>query len=328
MVGVPMMRTVQLAVADARARGLDLELRAVDDRESEVIAANAAAELVADPSVIAVIGHKNSGPSGAAGPVYAEAGLAQITQCSTDNALSRAGWRTFFRLCADNERQASIAAGLAYSLHPSGRAVAVHDGTDYGRPLVEAFATRLQALSGRKVAVLAMHVGQEDFSEVVDALRAAHAGVVDIGATEIESSKLMRALRAAGLSAQVISSEGGPDNPLARLAGPAGEGSIHTYAGADPMATPSSRNLVQRCRDEIGETPSYVIECYDAVSVIAAALDTGAVTRTEVRDAIAVTDLEGLGGRIRFDEHGDRIDAPVSLWQVVRGRMVPLAEGP
>ena len=94
------------------------------------------------------------------------------------------------------------------------------------------------------------------------------------------------------------------------------------------MATPSSRNLVQRCRDEIGETPSYVIECYDAVSVIAAALDTGAVTRTEVRDAIAVTDLEGLGGRIRFDEHGDRIDAPVSLWQVVRGRMVPLAEGP
>ncbi len=325
IVGVPMMRTVQLAVADARARGLDLELRAVDDRESEVIAANAAAELVADPSVIAVIGHKNSGPSRAAGPVYAEAGLTQITQCSTDNSLSRAGWPTFFRLCADNERQAAIAADFAHSLHRSGRAVAVHDGTDYGRPLVEAFATRLLALSGREVAVLAMRVGQEDFTDVVDAIRAAHAGVVDIGATEIESSKLMRALRAAGVSAQVISSEGGPDNPIARLAGPAGEGSIHTYAGADPMATPRSRSLVQRCRDEFGETPSYVIECYDAVSVIAAALDKGAATRAELRDAIASTDVEGLGGRIRFDEHGDRIDAPVSLWQVVGGRMVPLA---
>jgi len=320
-----MMRTVQLAVADARARGLDLEVRAVDDRESEVIAANAAAELVADPSVIAVIGHKNSGPSGAAGPVYAEAGLTQITQCSTDNSLSRAGWPTFFRLCADNERQAAIAADFAYSLHRSGRAVAVHDGTDYGRPLVEAFATRLQALSGREVAVLAMRVGQEDFTDVVDAIRAAHAGVVDIGATEIESSKLMCALRAAGVSAQVISSEGGPDNPIARLAGPAGEGSIHTYAGADPMATPRSRGLVQRCRDELGETPSYVIECYDAVSVIAAGLDKGAATRAQLRDAIARTDLEGLGGRIRFDEHGDRIDAPVSLWQVVGGRMVPFA---
>lgn len=326
IVGVPMLRTVEMAVADARARGLDLEVRAVDDREDEVVAARVAAELAADPSVIAVIGHKNSGPSGAAGPVYAEAGLAQITQCSTDNALSRAGWPTFFRLCADNERQAAVAAEFAHSHLPSARAVAVHDGTDYGRPLVQAFAARLEALSGRAVTVLAMRVGQEDFSEIVEAIRAAHAGVVDFGATEIESSKLMRALNAAGVHAQVISSEGGPDNPIARLAGPAGQGSIHTYAGADPLATPESRRLVQRCRAEIGETSSYVVECYDAVSVIATALEGGAATRKEVRDAIASTDLEGLGGRIRFDAQGDRIDAPVSLWRVLGGRMVPLAE--
>jgi len=71
-----------------------------------------------------------------------------------------------------------------------------------------------------------------------------------------------------------------------------------------------------------------VIECHDALMVIAAALGKGASTRTQVRDAIAATDIEGLGGRIRFDSHGDRIDAPVSLWRVVGGRMVPLAESP
>jgi len=327
IVGLPMLRTVELAVADARARGLDIAIRAVDDKEDENVAAQAAAELAADPSVVAVIGHKNSGPSGAAGPVYAGAGLAQVTQCSTDNALSRAGWPTFFRLCADNERQAAVAAEFAHAHLPAASAVAVHDGTDYGRPLVQAFATRLQALSGRPVKVLAMHVGQEDFAEIVEAIRDAEPGVIDFGATEIESSKLMRALHAAGVRAQVISSEGGPDNPLARLAGPAGEGSIHTYAGADPLSTPASRSLVRRCVAEIGETPSYVVECYDAVSVITAALEKGATTRKEVRDAIASTDFEGIGGRIRFDAHGDRIGAPVSLWRVVSGRMIPLAEG-
>lgn len=323
-----MLRTVEMAIADARARGLDLEVRAVDDKENEAVAAEVAADLAADPSVIAVIGHKNSGPSGAGGPVYSRAGLAQVTQCSTDNALSRAGWPTFFRLCADNERQAAVAAEFAHSHLPSARAVAVHDGTDYGRPLVHAFAGRLEALSGHPVIVLAMRVGQEDFSEIVEAIRDAGAGVIDFGATEIESSKLMRALHAAGVRAQVISSEGGPDNPLAHLAGIAGEGSIHTYAGADPLVTPESRALVERCRAEIGETPSYVVECYDAVSVIAAALEKGASTRKQVRDAIATTDLAGLGGRIRFDSRGDRIDAPVSLWRVVGGRMVPLAESP
>ena len=326
MVGVPMLRTVEMAIGDARKKGLDVEVVPVDDEADEAVAARVAAQLAADPSVIAVIGHKNSGPSGAGGPVYAAAGLAQLTQCSTDNALSRAGWATFFRLCADNERQAAVAAEFAHAGYPSARAVAVHDGTGYGRPLVLAFARRLEALSGRKVKVLAMHVGQEDFSTLVD--QVGDADLIDVGATEIESSKLMKALRVAGSMAQVISSEGGPDNPVARLAGPAGEGSIHTYAGADPSATPASRRLVERCQAEMGETPSYVVECHDAVSVIVAALESGASSRAEVRDAIARTDIEGLTGRIRFDAHGDRIDAPVSLWRVAGGRMVPLAENP
>jgi branched-chain amino acid transport system substrate-binding protein len=324
IVGIPMLRTVELAAADARERGLDLEIRPVDDREDERVAADVARELVADPTVIAVVGHKNSGPSRAAAPVYAEAGLAQITQCSTDNSLSRSGWRTFFRLCADNERQAAVAAEYAHAALPGARTFAVHDGTDYGRPLVEAFARRYEALSGSQVTVLAMRVGQEDFSEVVRAIEQGGAQVVDLGATEIESSKLMRAVHAAGLRPLVISSEGGPDNPIVGLAGEAGEQSIHTYAGADPLGTRASNELVQRCRAAFGETPSYVVECYDAVAVIAAALERGAPGRTEMRDAIAATDMEGVAGRIRFDSNGDRIDAPVSLWTIHQGRMIPL----
>ncbi len=322
-----MLQTVELAASDARARGLDIRIKAVDDLEDERASERVAADLVADPSVIAVIGHKNSGPSKAAAPVYAAAGLAQVTQCSTDNALSRSGWRTFFRLCADNERQASVAAEFAHLRAPGGVAVGVHDGTDYGRPLVEAFAQRYQALSGRRVELLAMRVGQEDFGEIVEAIKAMRPEVIDVGATEIESSKLMKALRPAGVDALVISSEGGPDNPVVRLAGAAGEGMVHTYAGSDPGGTPASRELVARCRAVVGETPSYVVECYDALMVIAAALEAGATTREEVREAIARTDLEGIAGRIRFDANGDRIDAPVSLWTIRQGRMVPLAEG-
>ncbi len=328
IVGLPMLQTVELAASDARARGLDIRIKAVDDLEDERAAERVAAELVADPSVIAVIGHKNSGPSKAAAPVYAAAGLAQVTQCSTDNALSRSGWRTFFRLCADNERQASVAAEFAHRRAPDGVAVGVHDGTDYGRPLVEAFAQRYQALSGRPVELLAMHVGQEDFGEIVEVIKAMRPEVIDVGATEIESSKLMRALRPAGIDALVISSEGGPDNPVVRLAGTAGEGMVHTYAGSDPSGTPASRELVARCQAVIGETPSYVVECYDALTVVAAALEAGAATRAEVLEAITHTDVEGIAGRIRFDANGDRIDAPVSLWTIRQGRMVPLKEVP
>ena len=325
IVGVPMLKTVQLAAADARARGVDVEVKPFDDKEDERVAAEVAASVVSDESVIAVVGHKNSGPSKAAAPVYAAAGLAQVTQCSTDNSLSRSGWRTFFRMCADNERQAVVAAEFAHRRAPGTTVVSVHDGTDYGRPLVEAFARHFERLAGTPVTVLAMNVGQEDFDGLVERIRDARAGVVELGGTEIESSKLMRALRDAGLRPLIISSEGGPDNPIVRLAGEAGEGTVHTYAGSNPLATRESRDLVSRCRAAIGETPSYVVECYDAVSVIVAALEKGASTRAEVREAIAQTDLEGFGGRIRFDSHGDRVDAPVSLWTIHAGAMVPLA---
>jgi branched-chain amino acid transport system substrate-binding protein len=326
IVGLPMLRTVEMAAADARARGIDLEIKPVDDKEDERVAAHVAVDIAADPSVIAVIGHKNSGPSKAGAPVYSRAGLTQITQCSTDNSLSRSGWPTFFRLCADNERQAAVAAEFAHRRLPGARTFGVHDMTDYGRPLVEAFARRLEALSGSAVTVLAMRVGQEDFAEIVAAIKSEDGRVVDIGATEIESSKLMMALRQAGVRALVMSSEGGPDNPIVQLAGNAGEGSVHTYAGADPTATPASRELVERCRAAFGETPSYLVECYDAVSVIAAALAKGATTRAEMRDAVASIDMDGITGRIRFTAEGDRVDAPVSLWTIEAGHMVPLRE--
>jgi branched-chain amino acid transport system substrate-binding protein len=314
IVGVPMLRVVEMAAAD-----LDLDVVAVDDEADDATAARVARDLAANSGVVAVVGHKNSGPSGAAAPIYATAGLAQLSQCATDNALTRSGWATFFRLCADNERQAAVAAEFAASRLQPSSVVAVHDGTSYGRPLVEAFARGL-----RSVLVLEMSVGQEDFSALAARIRSAKADLVYIGATEIEGSKLMIALRAAGSAAQVMTSEGGPQNPVAGLAGEAAEGSIHTYAGADPTATEAARHLIDRCEREIGGAPSFAVESYEAVMVIADALAGGAKTRAEVRGAIASADVEGFNGRIRFDASGERVGAPVSLWHVVGGRMVPL----
>ena len=322
-----MRGVVEMAAVDARQNGWDLVVKAVDDQADDGVAAEVARLLCAEPSVIAVVGHKNSGPSRAGGPVYASAGLTQLTQCATDNALSRSGWETFFRLCADNERQAAAAADFALSHVRPARIVAVHDGTDYGRPLVEAFAKRVAAAGGPPVRTLSVHVGQEDFKAVVDAIREPGASLVYIGGTEIEGSKLTRAIRAAGIDTQVMTSEGGPHNPFPRLAGGAAEGTIHTYAGANPSATEASRRLAQRCAAELGEVPSFMVECYDAVTVIAAALATGATTRSGVRDAVAGSDVQGIAGRIRFAGNGDRIDAPVSLWRVEGGVMVPVAEG-
>jgi branched-chain amino acid transport system substrate-binding protein len=323
IVGLPMLEVVERAAHDARRTGPEIKVRALDDEADEAVAARIASELAEDSEVIAVVGHKNSGPSLAAAPVYASAGLAQLTQCSTDNALSRSGWTTFFRLCADNETQAHMAADFVHGRLGNGKVAVVHDGTDYGQPLAEAFVQRLQSLGGATVQMMAMTVGQADFSREAAAIRSFGADVVYIGATEIEGSKLTIALRETGATARVLTSEGGPHNLFPRLAGPAAEGTFHTYAGADPSASEASRRFVARCIEDFGDAPSFAVECHDAVAVVAAALGTGATTRDQVCGAIKRNVVDGLSGKIRFDRHGDRIDAPCSLWRVERGRMVP-----
>src|SRR3989304_3917161 len=83
----------------------DLRFRREDDRAKPAEAEIVARRLVADSTVVGVVGHKNSGASAAAAPVYHAAGLAQLTPCSTNAALSQQGYRTFFRLCAHDGLQ-------------------------------------------------------------------------------------------------------------------------------------------------------------------------------------------------------------------------------
>ncbi len=108
IVGVPMRQCAELAVEEINARGsapFRWKLVAEDDRADPKVAVDVARRFVDDPAVIGVVGHKNSGPSEAAAPIYAEAGLTQMTPSSTNPALSRKGYRTFFRLCAHDTRQ-------------------------------------------------------------------------------------------------------------------------------------------------------------------------------------------------------------------------------
>src|ERR1043166_7829796 len=71
-----MLRTVEMAAEDLLQGGLDVDVKAVDDLEDETAAVDAARELVADSAVIAVVGHKNSGPSKAAGALSPGGGAA------------------------------------------------------------------------------------------------------------------------------------------------------------------------------------------------------------------------------------------------------------
>jgi branched-chain amino acid transport system substrate-binding protein len=324
IVGIPMSQCAELAIAEANedaALPFALALERVDDGAEPARAQQVARGFIEDPTVIGVVGHKNSGPSLAAAPLYAEAGLVQITPSSTNSRLSQQGYRTFFRMCAHDAIQGQVAARYALRVLGARRVAIVHDRTDYGRPLADTVQATVQEEGGDVVLFEGITEGAQDFGETVERLRQCSPHLIYFALTEIESSILARQLSAAGIGVDRFGTDGSKESQFVPLAGPAAEGTYQTYAGVDPASTPSARPFVQRFTEQYGPVPVYGTEVYDATNLLIGALRR---TATPDRQAIAralraMGEVQGASGPISFDANGDRQDPQVSIWRVENG---------
>jgi len=98
----------RLAIEDLNAKGITIggskvkfELMAEDDAADPKQGAAAAQKLV-DGKVNGVIGHLNSGTSIPASKIYSDAGIPQISPSATNPKFTRQGYKTTFRVVADD----------------------------------------------------------------------------------------------------------------------------------------------------------------------------------------------------------------------------------
>jgi branched-chain amino acid transport system substrate-binding protein len=325
VVGVPMGQCAELAVILANERGhlpFQLAFQAIDDLATESGALAAAHRFIADPTVIGIVGHKNSGSSAVGAPLYHAAGIPQITPSSTNTQLSRYGYRTFFRVCAHDAVQGAVAARYAVRTLGARRIAVVHDRTDYGRPLAEAVQASARAEGADVVLLEDIAVGQTDFAATAARVRETAPDLVYFALTEIESSLLAGQLRGAGIASILFGTDGSRESPFVQLAGPAAEGSYQTYAGAVLDRVPAAKPFVRKFESRLGRTiPTYGGEAYDAASLLIAALGRAPIPdRGHVLDALrTMPAFDGVTGRIEFEPDGNRRDPEVSIWRIEQG---------
>jgi ABC-type branched-subunit amino acid transport system substrate-binding protein len=272
VVAGPLLAAVEAVIAES-----DLPVRVVarDDGRDPASAAEAVAAILSEPGCLGFVGPKNSGTALAAAPLAAAAGLPLVLPCATADELTGEGG-VVFRLCAPDRATAAAAVELAVELGVERLAV-VPDDTAYGIGL----AAKVRA------ATEAWGVS------VADAVRDSDAVFLSMG--EVEQALLMRELRADGYAGVFMSAEGGPEAPIADLAGPVAEGAWLLYPG-----TPVEGRSV------------YTAEAADAARILLAA-GAGGV------EAIRSGHFDGETGAIRFTPAGERIGVSVSRYRVVGG---------
>jgi len=330
--GIEMANAADLAIAQANAAGgvdgRQIALLRYDDQGDPEVARERAAEIVADPRPLLVLGHRTSAPSIAAGEVYGEAGIPAISGSATADELTQDNpW--YFRTIFTNSFQGSLLATYVHDILDHDTASVITTTRPYEQSLSTAFTTAFsEAGTVKETLALDRDNREASIQSIVDALAAdPDPGIVVICLQQEDARVLLPALRRVGLSPPLIGGDALGEEGFAELfanepeeqdqPGFFTEGMyaaapmIYDAIGGDALA------FARLYQETYGSLPSWrAAKMYDAATMASHALSVAALdgdlsavasNRTAVRDALAEINrsdvaLRGLSGPLFFDE--------------------------
>jgi branched-chain amino acid transport system substrate-binding protein len=289
----------------------------VTDDACEGPQAVAAAEKLVGDGVVFVVGHYCSAASIPASEVYFKAGVVQISPGSTNPMLTEQGRGTVFRVCGRDDLQ-GVFAGDYLADHFAGSKIAVvHDGTIYGKGLVEETKKQLNKRGVAEALFETIVPGQSDYSRLIEKLRAAGVSVLYFGGYAAEAGLIVRTTHETGLALRLVSGDALSTKEFILVAGPAGEGTVFTFF-PDPRRSPAAAKLIERFREGGFDPEGQTLYSYAAVQVWSQAVEkAGATTADKVITALHSNKFATVLGPISFDAKGD-VEQPRFEWYVWR----------
>lgn len=290
-------------------RGVPLQLVLMSDSADAQRAVAVADRLYQDPSVVAVVGHANSGATLAAAMIY-NRGLAAVSPTATSPEITDAGDWIFRIVSSDGANAARLAD---FALRELGRRAAIlYADEPYGRGLRAGFRQAFEAAGGTLVEEYPYLEGETtDFEPYLRGIQAASADLIFVAGLDAGAGLIIRQARRMGLEASVLGGDG--------LAGLVGSDSVYdgTYLGLlyhpDMSNDSTARDFLEAYRAGYGETPDHFVAlAYDAVNLVAQAIREAGPDRSAIHEYLkgVGTDTDpfrGVTGMIAFDANGDPV---------------------
>jgi branched-chain amino acid transport system substrate-binding protein len=140
-----------------------------------------------------------------------------------------------------------------------------------------------------------------------------------------EAILILKQMKELGIRKQVLSTALFEDPEIIEKAGDMAEGVLYTYYGTfDPKSEDTRiREFIQKFKEKYGVEPEYYAPIgYDAVKILALAIEKGGFKPEQIKDALyQIKDFPGLSGTTSFDRNGDVIK-PVILKTVKNRRFI------
>ncbi len=327
----------RLAIEELNAKGVSIggkkvkfELVAEDDA-ADPKQGTAAAQKLVDAKVSGVVGRLNSGTTIPASKIYSDAGIPQISPSSTNPKYTRQGYKTAFRVVADDVHLGGTLGRYAVN-ELKGKSIAViDDRTAYGQGVAEEFEKAVKAAGGNLVAHEFTTDKATDFMPILTTLKGKKPDIIFFGGMDAVGGPMMKQMKSLGIKAKFMGGDGICTNEMIKLAGDAmadGQVVCAEAGGVDGALKKGMDDFgvkfKKRFNDDVKLYSPYV---YDAVYVMVDAMQRAksAEPAKYLPELAKTTGYKGVTGTISFDAKGDIKNGALTLYTFKAGKRDQIA---
>lgn len=313
--GEPQKLAAELAVerinAEGGLLGKKLVLDAQDDKAEPAEATKAAQYFTSKGDVVGVIGHPNSGNAIPASKIYHDKGMPYVASSPTNPTLTQQGFGNVFRFAPTDAMQGVSGAEFIFETLGSKTLAIVHDNAAYGKGLADEVKKRFEQLGGKVLLFDAIAAREKDYRSVLTKISRAKPNAVYYGGMLPEGAVLVRQMKELGINVPIVFGDGCFDEKLKELAGTDCRNVFVSFLAPPWDQLPSAKEFVEAYQAKHGPVPSFAPYGYDAVIVLAKAVEKAGSTDHD-RVVAALADpgfrVSGATGEISFGPDGQSAD--------------------
>ncbi|MGX1269336.1 branched-chain amino acid ABC transporter substrate-binding protein [Streptomyces phaeoluteigriseus] len=349
--GLGIKNSVDLAAKTANKKkyvdGVTFKIEALDDQAQPSSGQQNATKLVADKSVLGVVGPLNSSVAESMQKVFDDAKLVEVSPANTNPALTQGtDWQnskkrvynSYFRTATTDAIQGPFAAQYLFNDAKKKKVFVIDDKKTYGAGLAATFTEEFKKLGGAVAGTEHINPDSKDFSAIATKVKNSGADVVYYGGEYPQAGPLSKQIKAAGAKIPVVGGDGIYSADFIKLAGATAAGDLATSVGAPVEELPSAKEFVANYKTE-GYKEAY--EAYGGYSYDSAWAIIEAVkkvvddndgklpddARAKVTAAMQNVSFDGVTGKVSFDEFGDATNKQLTVYAVENGAWKSVKSG-
>ncbi len=308
-----------------RLPGVTIQLKFEDSKSDAKEGVNIARKFSDDASIVGVIGDFNSTVSMAAGQVYAQTKVPQLSQTASHPDYVKISEYQFRNINTQAYEGPLIAKWAFDSGAKKVAVIAIQN--DWGQSAAGNFVQGFKALGGTVTDTEFFNPGTRDFRSILTKMARSQPDAIFVGAFYEDGSAFLQQKVQMGLKQPVFATSSLYEKKLLELAGPAANGvyltSTFVVESTEPHVAAFVKNYEARYN---GKPQQFAAQAYDATNIMLNAIVAAGganATRAKVRDALAATkDFPGVTGTTSFDPATREPIKLLSKLQVQDGKFV------